>query len=531
VRAVKFSAIVGFQIALVLPLALIPGPCSAASASPTHVGLTQNQVQHAYLCTARHADDRSPEFYRTDVFQTTAATNPGAVMAAWKRYLVRTYPDRFRSDRSSGEECTRTYPNEPAEAYAQQYKSLEASARARNAKIIRVEWKYTPDQAEPAPPRAAGRAPSQMPAPVRQLIEDEATRRVADICNENNTNARIFNPQKPAGSPLQDIYDCSCYEQKVREYRLREYEERGDGMVINNPRLGPQLDPPLAIVLLTYQGSTVVDLTSCAVGEGGAPRQPDVRSPAPATQAAAPPAPAPAAKAVELLAYCFTGESAQHVIYFSPIVAANATATDRGGSSARAPDYNVRSAFRTFLLTKYGVRMSVGCNTSVDSGGAQGLVRGRQEQIDICRHRGLTIIEPDWKYTPDQGVAPPASSSAVAASPAASVSQSTPARTAALPLTAVVPRSNKVYGVCTVDLDMHVAYYNAPFETTTVDTNAWRKGYGDFLKTTYGYRGGNSARCWSYTSLEQAQASLAQRKTLKGGLNTRTKLDTSWKFK
>ena len=68
-------------------------------------------------------------------------------------------------------------------------------------------------------------------------------------------------PPPPGTTPK---YDCACFAQKVRGYRMRQYEQDGDKMFVVGGRMGKKsLYPPL--VSLLSRGGPKVDFKSCAL--------------------------------------------------------------------------------------------------------------------------------------------------------------------------------------------------------------------------------------------------------------------------
>jgi hypothetical protein len=120
--------------------------------------------------------------------------------------------------------------------------------------VVEVNW--MPDRATGVAEVAPG-APSGMPADLRRLIEHEATSTAADICRGGNLRGSYGQPG--------DSFDCSCFTQKVREYRLKQYERDGTKMV-GMSHAGPQLNPDLGI-LLVPRNNPELDFRSCSRGQ------------------------------------------------------------------------------------------------------------------------------------------------------------------------------------------------------------------------------------------------------------------------
>jgi hypothetical protein len=94
-----------------------------------------------------------------------------------------------------------------------------------------------------------------MPDNIRQLLDQEANVTSPNVCK---------------GGALKDVYpgianfDCTCFAQKVRDYRVADYTQRGDRIVgvlaggrLNlNPTIGNLLQPV---------GNPQADFKACAV--------------------------------------------------------------------------------------------------------------------------------------------------------------------------------------------------------------------------------------------------------------------------
>jgi hypothetical protein len=273
-----------------------------------------------------------------------------------------------------------------------------------SGELIEVNW--TPDQANRVA-EVSPDSPSGMPPDLHRLIEHEATSTAAEICRGGNL--RGYYGQSG------NSFDCSCFSQKVREYRLKQYEQDGMKMV-GMSHAGPALNPDLGILLLP-RSSPTLDFRSCALpgnasslssgaaSVGGAPTGPMTGTPAPVQsgRVSAMPGAYPAAGGVQdgtassplragtapastraaIVGFCWADADPKVAYYSAPFDGAN------GGY----PEWT--SAFQSFLSGKYGYTRFVRCDhkTSMDEA-----AKSLALEKSYSTQHGQRIVETAWKY-------------------------------------------------------------------------------------------------------------------------------------
>lgn len=216
--------------------------------------------QKYFLCqlTVGSATSANPTTYISPVFASDG--DRMAVSKAWDKYIIGKYAPEQLSQLGS-----RYAP--PHCSPGNQGGLQDIHDRAIKGSAVEVAWTYTP---EPTPPSAPAAAPPSgaveggtgaMSAEVRQAIETEATAGAPSFCRNGGLTAAY--PHALGTTPT---YDCACFAQKVRAYRMREYDQVGEKMlVIMSPgTLRKGLDPQLA-GLVSPRGNPTLDFKSCAL--------------------------------------------------------------------------------------------------------------------------------------------------------------------------------------------------------------------------------------------------------------------------
>jgi len=172
-------------------LALAAGLCSSSWGQTSRIA---NKDRGTYICTGSFARI----LYRTDAFQTPEPY--GRIAPAWQDYLKQT------TKQLPFCECHAVAIG-PDGTYGQEYARLENSAHTSRVRLVRIDWKYTPDQN-----RAAA-----APTPARVQQQTNPAQRATTPAN--NTAARLATQDRtmPSG-PSQVRYWCYAFSHQKRYY-------------------------------------------------------------------------------------------------------------------------------------------------------------------------------------------------------------------------------------------------------------------------------------------------------------------------
>jgi hypothetical protein len=329
--------------------------------------------------------------YITSIFESDRTRY--ALEESWRNYL------RPKTAYFSGLYCF------PGDFSLQNQRENDIRGARLSGDVVDVNW--VPEQANRVAEISPG-SPSGMPADLRRLIEHEANGKAAEICS--NGNLRGYYEQ--SGSS----FNCSCFSQKVREYRLKQYQEQGMKMV-GMAHSGPVLYPDLVSLLLP-RNSPVLDFGSCAQpgnatpasgGAGsvsGVPANLMTGTSAPAqsgrvpAMAGAPSANGglhngtasssiPAANAssssarAAVFGFCWADADPQVAYYSAPFDGANSGYSDW------------MSAFQKFLTAKYAYKRFVRCDRKISVDEA---TKSLAVQKSYSTQRRQRIVETAWKY-------------------------------------------------------------------------------------------------------------------------------------
>jgi hypothetical protein len=112
--------------------------------------------------------------------------------------------------------------------------------------VIETGWKFTGGPVV--------HAASTMPDNIRQLVDQEANLGAPNAC-KNGALEGVY--------PGIANFDCTCFGQKMRDYRMVEYMQRGDRMLAAQAGGRLVLNPPIG-QLLQPVGNPQVDFKACA---------------------------------------------------------------------------------------------------------------------------------------------------------------------------------------------------------------------------------------------------------------------------
>ena len=183
-------------------------------------------------------DSNGAEAGQTFLGVTTKKTDVGGVPVNPGTPVTLTLTNWKRQSKQSWDQNTRIN---------QQRVAAGSSGPIEEHTVIETGWMYTGGPVV--------RAASAMPDNIRQLVDQEANVNALSVCrNEGLKDAY----------PGVTNFDCTCFAQKLRDYRMAEYMQRGDRMVavqaggrqVLNPQIGQLLQPV---------GNPQVDFKACAV--------------------------------------------------------------------------------------------------------------------------------------------------------------------------------------------------------------------------------------------------------------------------
>jgi hypothetical protein len=227
-------------------------PTSFAVAQQTRSG-----GQKYYFCQlpVKAAHSTNPTTYVSPVFASDG--DRMAISKAWDKYILGKYAPEQLSQLESGYVPPHCSPGTQGGLQDIHDRAIKGSA-------VEVAWTYTPEPAPSSPVAASGApevAPGAMSAEVRQAIEAEAMTGAPSFCQNGGLTA-VY-PHAAGTTPQ---YDCACFAQKVHDYRMREYEQVGEKiLVIMSPgTLRKGLDPQL-VSLISPRGNPKLDFKSCAL--------------------------------------------------------------------------------------------------------------------------------------------------------------------------------------------------------------------------------------------------------------------------
>ena len=127
--------------------ATTPKPANAAT-QPSRATQAQIPEGKAYYCKLL-TNGKPQTFYFTNVFRSTADAND-TLYRAWGKYLV----DKYHLYANGVGYCLPI--GEDPSKWDSSLAQIEQYARQHNQEVVRVDWKFTPDQ---APPRTSGPPP------------------------------------------------------------------------------------------------------------------------------------------------------------------------------------------------------------------------------------------------------------------------------------------------------------------------------------------------------------------------------------
>jgi hypothetical protein len=249
------------------PVAAAPAARPVApSATPVQPSAaTTTAAGKIYFCTNTEIVDRAQRKYKeywSDTFTSNAL--PDDLTEAWQTYLAATYhltrtPGSINGAQVSGG-CGENTVNFVTNWKRQSKQSWDQNTRINQQRVaagssgpieehtvIETGWMYTGGPVV--------RAASAMPDNIRQLVDQEANVNALSVCrNEGLKDAY----------PGMTNFDCTCFAQKLRDYRMAEYTQRGDRMVASQAG-GRQVLNPQISQLLQPLGNPQVDFKACAV--------------------------------------------------------------------------------------------------------------------------------------------------------------------------------------------------------------------------------------------------------------------------